>query len=146
MDSSNASLENNIVLPLLPSAMTINYFYGKNIWHILGIILLLSIIGSGIKNYREVFMQVMEDQYIEAAKAFGASNMRIIFKYQVPRIATMLIPRLIMLIPGYVFLEGTLAFLGVGDRFIPTWGKLINQAIFSLGAIEGVTILKCLNP
>ena len=48
----------------------------------------------------------------------------------------MLIPRLIMLIPGYVFMEATLAFLGVGDRYIPTWGKLISQALFSIDAIR----------
>jgi peptide/nickel transport system permease protein len=116
--------------------VTINFLFGKTIWHILGIIVLLSIFGSGIKNYRAVFLQVKEDPYIEAAKAYGASNSRIIFHYLVPRIMPMLIPRLIMLIPGYVFIEATLAFLGVGDLYIPTWGKLISNAISSLGIVE----------
>jgi peptide/nickel transport system permease protein len=40
-----------------------------------------------------------------------------------------LIPQLVFLIPGYVFLEATLAFLGVSDVYLPTWGKVINDAL-----------------
>ena len=31
-------------------------------------------------------------------------------------------------IPGYVFLEASLAVLGLGDPTLPTWGKVINDA------------------
>ncbi|MBI4731230.1 MAG: ABC transporter permease, partial [Chloroflexi bacterium] len=31
-------------------------------------------------------------------------------------------------IPGYVFLEASLAVLGLGDPVLPTWGKIINDA------------------
>jgi peptide/nickel transport system permease protein len=138
--------EVNIILPVLPFAMTINYLYGKTIWHILGIIVLLSIFGSGIKNYRTIFLQIKEDPYIEAAKAYGASNWRIIFQYLIPRIMPMLIPQLVILVPGYVFLEATLAFLGVSDRFIPTWGKLISQAIFALSSFEKEYVFMIFEP
>jgi ABC-type dipeptide/oligopeptide/nickel transport system permease subunit len=36
---------------------------------------------------------------------------------------------LVILVPSYVFLEATLAFLGVSDPVLPTWGKLIVEGI-----------------
>jgi peptide/nickel transport system permease protein len=47
-----------------------------------------------------------------------------------------LVPQLVILIPGYVFLEATLAFLQVSDPLLPTWGKLIVNAL-SWGAFSG---------
>ena len=40
----------------------------------------------------------------------------------------LIIPSLILLIPSFVFLEASLAVLGLGDPVLPTWGKLINDA------------------
>ena len=46
----------------------------------------------------------------------------------VPRIVPLLIPTLVVLIPTFVFLEASLAVLGLGDPTLPTWGKVINDA------------------
>jgi peptide/nickel transport system permease protein len=102
--------------------------YSRSIWVILTMVILLSIFGSSIKTYRAVFMQVKESAYIEAARAYGASSPRIVFSYMIPRVVPMLIPQLVTLIPSYVFLEASLAVLGLGDPVLPTWGKLINEA------------------
>lgn len=88
----------------------------------------LSIFGAAIKNYRAIFLQIKESQYIEAAQSYGAGSGRIITRYLVPRIVPILIPGLISAIPTYVFLEASLAVLGLGDPVLPTWGKLINDA------------------
>ena len=40
-----------------------------------------------------------------------------------------LTPQLVILIPGCVFLEATLAFLGLSDVYLPTWGRVINNAL-----------------
>jgi peptide/nickel transport system permease protein len=120
--------EVNMVLPFLPILIMIGTFYSRSIWMILGATILLSIFGGGIKTYRAVFMQVRESAYIEAARAYGASSGRIIFNYMVPRMIPMLIPQLVTLIPSYVFLEASLAVLGLGDPVLPTWGKIINDA------------------
>jgi len=128
--------EINMILPALPIAITIYYVYSKSIWVILGVMVLLSIFGSAVKNYRAIFVQVKEAPYIEAARAYGASNSRIILRYLVPRIMPLLIPQLVILIPTYVFFEATLAFLGVSDLRLPTWGKIIYDAI-TAGAYQG---------
>lgn len=120
--------EVNLVLPFLPILIMIGVFYSRSIWVILGAVIILSIFGSGIKTFRAVFLQTKESPYIEAARAYGASNSRIIFSYMVPRIVPMLIPQFIVLIPSFVFLEASLAVLGLGDPTLPTWGKIIDDA------------------
>lgn len=120
--------EVNLILPLLPILIMIGTFYSRSIWLMLGVVILLSIFGTGIKTYRAVFLQVRESPYIEAARAYGASNTRIIFRYLIPRIIPLLVPQLVTLVPSFVFLEASLAVLGLGDPVLPTWGKVIDDA------------------
>jgi peptide/nickel transport system permease protein len=124
----------NLVLPFLPILIMVGTFYSKSLWVMLGMTILLSIFGGGILTYRAVFMQVKESPYIEAARAYGASNSRVIFRYLIPRMIPLLIPQLVVLVPTYVFLEASLAVLGLGDPTLPTWGKVINDA-YSNGAL-----------
>lgn len=130
--------EINLVLPFLPILIMIGTFYSRSIWVILGVTILLNIFGGGIKNYRAMFMQVKEQPYVEAARSYGASNARIIFRYLTPRLIPTLIPQLVTLIPAYVFLEASLAVLGLGDPFLPTWGKVINDASSNGALFEGL--------
>jgi peptide/nickel transport system permease protein len=120
--------EVNLVLPFLPILIMVGTFYSRSIWLMLGVTILLSIFGGGIKTYRAIFLQVKESPYIEAARAYGAGNMRIVLLYLIPRIVPLLIPQLVTLIPSYVFLEASLAVLGLGDPVLPTWGKIIDDA------------------
>jgi peptide/nickel transport system permease protein len=117
-----------MVLPFLPILIMVGIFYSRSIWVLLVVVIALSIFSAAIKNYRAIFLQIKEAAYIEAARSYGAGNWRIISRYLVPRIIPILIPGLIGAIPGYVFLEASLALLGLGDPILPTWGKVINDA------------------
>jgi peptide/nickel transport system permease protein len=120
--------EINLVLPFLSILIMVGTFYSRSIWVILGATILLSIFTGAIKGYRSIFLQVKESGYIEAARAYGASNMRIIFVYLIPRMIPLLIPGLVSSVPAFVFLEASLALLGLGDPVLPTWGKIIQDA------------------
>ncbi len=120
--------EINLVLPFLSILIMVGTFYSRSIWVILGVTILLSIFTGGIKSYRAIFLQIKESTYIEAARAYGATDARIIFRYLIPRIIPLLIPGLVSGIPSFVFLEASLAVLGLGDPVLPTWGKIINDA------------------
>jgi peptide/nickel transport system permease protein len=106
----------------------IGTFYSRSIWVILGATIALSIFTGSIKIYRSTFVQLKESMYIEAARAYGASNIRIIFTYLIPRMIPLLIPGLVLAVPSFVFLEAGLAVLGLGDPVLPTWGKMIDDA------------------
>jgi peptide/nickel transport system permease protein len=120
--------EINLILPLLPLLIMVGTFYSRSIWVMLGLVVCFSIFSSGIKTYRAMFLQVKESPYIEAARAYGAGGLRIVFRYMIPRILPVLVPGFVVSIPGYVFLEATLAALGLGDPILPTWGKLLDDA------------------
>jgi peptide/nickel transport system permease protein len=126
--------EINSVLPFLPILILIGVFYTRNIFVILAVVVTLGIFGLAIKVYRAMFLQVKEMPYIEAARAYGASSFRIVFQYMMPKIAPVLIPTFVTLIPGFVFLEASLAVLGLGDPTLPTWGKVLNDA-YANGAL-----------
>ena len=120
--------EINIILPLLPVLVMIGTLYSTSIWLMLGVVVVLGIFSAGIKMYRAMLLPIREAPYIEAARSYGASNLRIIMRYMVPRILPVLIPTFVTLIPTYVFLEASLAVLGLGDPVLPTWGKVLYDA------------------
>jgi len=128
--------EVNMILPTLPVAIMVFILYSNTIWAILGVVVLLSIFGSSVKNYRAAFLQMREDPYIEGARAYGVGNWRIILHYLVPRILPIMIPQLVIMVPGYVFYEATLAYLGLSDPVLPTWGKMLYDAL-KIGAYKG---------
>jgi peptide/nickel transport system permease protein len=130
--------EVNLVLPFLPILIMIGTFYSRSIWVILGATILLSIFGGSIKTYRSIFLQEKESPYIEAARSYGASDMRIVLLYLLPRIIPLLIPQLVILVPTYVFLEASLAILGLGDPVLPTWGKIIDDAAVNGALYQGL--------
>jgi peptide/nickel transport system permease protein len=88
----------------------------------------LNVFASPTKSFRAAFLQVRNAPYIEAARAYGASDGRIILQYLVPRILPMFIPQLVSLIPSYVFLEATLGIFNVRSDY-PTWGRTIYDAL-----------------
>lgn len=129
--------EVNLTLPFLSILIMIGTFYSRSIWTMLGATVVLNIFGAQIKTYRAIFMQTRESSYIEAAKAYGANDVRIIFKYLIPRIIPLLIPGLVVGVPTFVFLEANLAVLGLGDPVLPTWGKIINDAWVNAALYNG---------
>lgn len=120
--------EVTMILPLLAVLIMVGHFYSRSIWVMLGVVILMSVFSASLKVYRAMFLQAREAPYIEAARAYGAGNFRIIFKYLLPRLSPILLPQFVMVIPTFVFLEASLAVIGLGDPRIPTWGKVIYDA------------------
>lgn len=125
--------ELRMILPLLPILVMVGMFWSRSIWVMLAVLIMFGMIG-GNKNYRAMYLQARSLPYIEAAKAYGASNLRIVFRYLVPRFLPLSVPTFVQAIPVYVFLEASLAILGLGDPLLPTWGKVIQDA-YSRGAL-----------
>jgi peptide/nickel transport system permease protein len=71
-----------------------------------------------------------ENQFVEAARALGASNRRIIFREIFPNLVAPLIVYGSLLIPVNILLEAALSFLGVGVQGgTASWGGMIADAI-----------------
>ena len=120
--------EISMMIPFLPTILMVGWFYSSSIWVLLAFIVGFSLFSGPLKTYRSMFLQITHSQYIQAARAYGASNTRIIFRYLIPRLASVLLPRIILGVPSFVFLEASLAFLGISDPKLPTWGKILSEA------------------
>lgn len=119
----------NMVIPSLAIAILVFLLYSNSIWAVLGTLVALSVFGSALKNYRAAFLQVRSSPYIEAAQSQGAGDWRIIWRYLMPRIYPTMIPQIAVMVPVYVYYEVTLAFLGISNPALPTWGRMIYDAI-----------------
>jgi oligopeptide transport system permease protein len=69
-----------------------------------------------------------QKEFVEAATAMGATNSRIIFKHLLPNIIGPLLISESLAIPGYIFLEAALSFIGLGvNPPTPSWGAMITE-------------------
>jgi len=126
-----------MVLPFLPTIVMLWMFYGFDLWTLLWVIILFNTWGSGIKTSRAMFLQIKEMPYIEAAKAYGSSNFRIVMLYMIPRVIPVIIPNIVTAIPSFVFLEAALAMLGIADPRTITWGKVLQEAYTHGALLQG---------
>jgi peptide/nickel transport system permease protein len=117
-----------LALPGILLAIAFVAFMGPGL---LNVILALSI--SGWVGYarlvRAQVLAVKEREFVEAARALGASDLRIICRHVLPNILQPLIVQAAIGMAGAVLAEATLSFLGLG---IPapaaSWGSMLNDA------------------
>jgi peptide/nickel transport system permease protein len=74
-------------------------------------------------------LSLREKEFIESARAAGASNRRIIFREILPNLVAPIIVYSTVLIPTNILFETALSFLGVGVQPpTPSWGAMISEA------------------
>lgn len=85
---------------------------------------------TGISQYmRAQFLSMRKREYVEAARAIGASHWRIITKHILPNALTPIVTFAPFSIAGFVTTLSFLDYLGLGLRApTPSWGELLSQA------------------
>src|SRR5947209_11854680 len=78
---------------------------------------------------RGLVLSLREREFVEAARALGASDARIMFREILPNLAAPVLVYATLQIPVNILIEAALSFLGVGIR-PPTasWGQMISAA------------------
>lgn len=114
--------------------------------YILGAIVIMTVLGPGIVNifiaigilgwasfariFRGSILSIKNKEYIEAAKALGASNYRIITKHIFPNAFAPIIVYATMNIGTAIIVEAALSFLGLGVQPpTPAWGKMLSESL-----------------
>jgi peptide/nickel transport system permease protein len=76
---------------------------------------------------RGVFLSLKEKEFVEAARASGASNRRIVFYHMLPNAMGPIIVNATLGVAAAILTESALSFLGFGVQPpTPTWGNLLN--------------------
>ena len=69
-----------------------------------------------------------QKEFVEAARAVGASDRRIIFVHLLPNVIGPLLVAQTLAVPGYIFTEAFLSFIGLGVQpGTPSWGQMISR-------------------
>jgi peptide/nickel transport system permease protein len=77
---------------------------------------------------RTTVKSLREREFIEAARASGASRRHILLRELLPNVWAPVLVNLSLTLPGIVTAEAALSFLGVGiDEPIPDWGRMISR-------------------
>ena len=77
---------------------------------------------------RGLFLSLREKEYVEAAKASGSGDLRIIFRHMLPNSMGPIIVNMTLVTAGAILTEAALSFLGFGIKPpTPALGKLISE-------------------
>jgi peptide/nickel transport system permease protein len=78
---------------------------------------------------RSLFLSIREREFVEAARAVGVRDRRIIFKHILPNALSPIVVASSLIVAGNIIAEAFVSFLGFGvDPTSPTWGNILANA------------------
>lgn len=113
-------------VPALFLYLLVAYAIGGSLFLIVTILGILSW-ASYARLLRAEALQRREEPFMDAAKSAGASSYWSIRRHLLPNISSTMITAATLAIPGFILAEAILAFLGLADSSIPSWGRLISD-------------------
>jgi peptide/nickel transport system permease protein len=121
-------------IPLIPFALVVVAFVGSGFF--ISIVIVGALLWRGLARVvRSQVLQIKERPFIRAAETSGASSTYIIVKHILPNVAPMGVLFLALGIGYSIVIQAGLAFLGVTDPFVPSWGIILRN-VYSSGAMS----------
>ncbi|NMJ42123.1 ABC transporter permease [Roseomonas sp. JC162] len=126
-------------LPQLPLLLLIIYLFRDTLTGLVGLelgvfILIVAVIGGFrwmpvARLVRAQFLSLREKEFVEAARALGASRGRLVLRHILPNALGPVIVAASIDVAAAILAESTLSFLGLGfPPDVPTWGRLLFDA------------------
>src|SRR6185295_17081337 len=126
-------------LPQLPLLLLVIYLFRDKLKTVVGpemgtFVLVIAIIGGlrwmpVARLVRAQFLSLREKEFVEAARALGASKMRQVVRHILPNALGPVIVAATIDVAAAIIAESTLSFLGLGfPSDIPTWGRILYDA------------------
>ncbi len=126
-------------LPQLPLLLLLIFFFRDALKSVfgpeVGIFLLIVLVIGGLswmpvaRLVRAQFFSLREKEFVEAARALGASTQRVVVRHILPNALGPVIVAATINVAAAILTESTLSFLGLGfPPDIPTWGRILNDS------------------
>jgi peptide/nickel transport system permease protein len=126
-------------LPQLPLLLLIIYLFRNMLSRMFGteggVFILIVIVIGGLRwmpvarLVRAQFFSLREKEFVEAARALGASKLRLVVRHILPNALGPVIVAATIEVANAIIAESTLSFLGLGfPPDIPTWGRMLFDA------------------
>jgi len=119
-------------LPILFVILVVARFFKDakdNVWSIIIVFGLFSWMGVA-RLVRSLFLSIREREFIEAARAVGVQDRRIIFRHILPNALSPIVVVASLIIGGNIISEAFVSFLGFGiNPSTPTWGNVLSNSL-----------------
>jgi ABC-type dipeptide/oligopeptide/nickel transport system permease subunit len=115
-----------LTIPPLAWAAALAHHYGGT-WYVIALVLGGLAMPYVARVVRGVVLSLREREFVEAARALGASNTRIMFRHLIPNSVAVLIVNATLLVAGGILGETALSFFGFGVRSPDTSLGLLTQ-------------------
>ncbi len=120
-----------LILPGLPLLIVLAYIFGQHgsisIWTIIFVIGILGWPGTA-RIVRSQVLSIKERSFVEASRAIGASSPHIVFKHVLPNVLGLVYALAAGSVGGAILTESALAFIGLGDPGVISWGNILQHA------------------
>ena len=117
-------------LPLLFVILVASRFFGNG--SVLLIVVIFGLFGwMGVSRLvRSQFLSIRESEFVEAARAVGVRDRRIIFRHILPNAISPIVVVASLIVAGNIIGEAFVSFLGFGvNPTTPTWGNILSNAL-----------------
>lgn len=117
-----------LAIPSMLLAIAIVAAMGTSITNLL-IAIAISYVPTFARTVRAPILTVKDQEFVEAGKAVGASDLRIIFRYIIPNSMAPIIVQATLGVAGAILSIAGLSFLGLGIQPpTPEWGAMLSNA------------------
>jgi peptide/nickel transport system permease protein len=122
-----------LVIPDIPLMLVAAAIWGRSLSNI---IIIIGVIywTTTARLIRSQVISLRERVYVKRANAVGAGHGRILFRHILPQVTPLIVANTVLTVAIAIFAETAIAFLGLGDPTLTSWGRLIENA-FSHNAI-----------
>lgn len=114
-------------IPLLPILMVLAALWGKGLWQLVLILGLFSWMGTA-RTVRSMTLSFREAPYVENLRAIGAPTLYILVRHGIPTVLPLLLANIALGVPGVILSEAALAYLGLSDPRVISWGRMLHEA------------------
>jgi oligopeptide/dipeptide ABC transporter ATP-binding protein len=116
-----------LVIPDLALQIVIIAIAGPSL---LNIILVIGALGwtTTARLVRSQTLSVRERKFVMRARAIGAGDLHILRRHILPQVLPLMLANMVLVISLAILEESTLAFLGLGDPTLISWGQMLNFA------------------
>lgn len=116
-----------MVLPSLVVAIALLAVLGRSLGTTILVIALVSWSGT-TRLVRAQTLTVQARPYLERARALGAGHWHQMTKHIFPNVLPLVLASATLLVPSAILMESSLAWLGLGDPNVVSWGSILNRA------------------
>jgi peptide/nickel transport system permease protein len=115
-------------IPTFPLLIALASVMGKGMWQIIMVIVVFGWM-SDARLVRGLALSLKEQEYVEAARAIGASANRIMWRHLFPNTLAVLIVSTTIGIGSSIIYEASISFLGFGIQApLASWGNMLQNA------------------